>query len=101
MAKGLAAPKAVIDATAKYLEAEDAINTWIDECCERDRNAFTASSLLFASWTAWATRSGEKVGSQKTMVENLSNRGFEQVRQRLGDRDSNPTRGFARLRIAS
>ena len=99
--KGLAAPKAVQDATAKYLEAEDGINTWIDECCERDRNAFTASSLLFASWTAWATRSGEKIGSQKTMVENLNNRGFEQVRQRLGDRDSNPTRGFTGLRIVN
>jgi putative DNA primase/helicase len=98
--KGLAAPKAVVDATAKYLEAEDGINTWIDECCERDRDSFTASSILFASWTAWATRSGEAVGSQKTLVENLSNRGFEQVRQRLGDRDSHPVRGFIGLRIA-
>ena len=36
--KGLAAPKAVIDATAKYLEAEDAIDAWICDATRRPRS---------------------------------------------------------------
>jgi putative DNA primase/helicase len=69
--KGLAAPTAVLDATKKYLEAEDAINSWIDECCERDHRAWTNSTELFASWKAWADRSGEEAGSQKSFVQKL------------------------------
>lgn len=74
--KGLAPPKAVLDATAKYLEAEDATNTWIDECCERKSEAFSSSAMLFASWTAWATRSRERPGTQKSFVQNLENRAW-------------------------
>jgi putative DNA primase/helicase len=60
--KGLSAPQAVIDATAKYLvEAEDATNTWIEECCERDHRARTESVK------AWADRSGENAGSMKAL----------------------------------
>ena len=99
-ANGLAPPMAVVNATAKYLEAEDATNTWIDECCERDPDAFTSSAMLFASWTAWATRSGEQVGSLKAFAQTMESRGYEQARRRLGDRDSNPVMGFCGLRIA-
>ena len=34
--QGLAAPKIVTDATAEYLEAEDAIAAWIGDCASRD-----------------------------------------------------------------
>jgi putative DNA primase/helicase len=90
--KGLAAPKAVVDATAKYLEAEDGIHTWIDEECERDHRAFTTSGSLYASWKAWADRSGENAGSMKAFSQNLEKRGFEYRAKRDG-------RGFIGLRI--
>src|SRR5262249_25797458 len=35
---GLAAPKAVLDATAEYFEAEDAIGRWIQERCTKGPN---------------------------------------------------------------
>ena len=35
--EGLRPPKAVKDATAAYLEAEDALAAWIEEACERDQ----------------------------------------------------------------
>jgi putative DNA primase/helicase len=60
-AEGLRPPKAVTAATAAYLEAEDATAAWIDEKCERDPNAWSSSSSLFASWSAWATAAGEFV----------------------------------------
>jgi hypothetical protein len=39
-----------LDATAAYLDAEDAISAWIEECCAPDQNTWTPSNALFASW---------------------------------------------------
>jgi putative DNA primase/helicase len=74
---GPATPKAVVDATAAYMEAEDAISAWIDERCERDPNAWASSSSLFASWTNWATAAGEATGTQKKLTQALETRGFK------------------------
>jgi putative DNA primase/helicase len=43
---GLAPPKAVTNATDAYLEAEDALATWIDEYCIRDANAREKTTTL-------------------------------------------------------
>ena len=50
---GLAPPAAVTGATAAYLEAEDAVAAWIDDCCARDAGAWEARAALFASWKLW------------------------------------------------
>ena len=73
-----------MDATAKYLEAEDGINTWIDEECDRDYRAFTKSGTLYASWKSWADRSGEIAGSMKAFSQNLEKRGFQYQAKRDG-----------------
>ena len=44
-AKGLQPPEIVKEATALYFEAEDAIAAWIEECCERDPQAWAAGTL--------------------------------------------------------
>jgi putative DNA primase/helicase len=75
-AEGLRPPQAVTDATAAYLEAEDAISAWIDDKCERDPNAWASSAALFASWAAWATAAGESIGAQKKLTQALADRGF-------------------------
>jgi putative DNA primase/helicase len=90
----LSPPKVVSEATAAYLEAEDAIAVWLDECCELDANAWEASAILFLSWTNWATKSGEHVGTQKRFVQALENRGF--IYQREGGRGR---RGFFGARV--
>ena len=61
--RGLAPPSIVSDATAAYLEAEDAISAWIEEAGERDPNAWEKSNDLFASWKMWAEKTGEFVVS--------------------------------------
>ena len=91
---GLAPPKVVTDATASYLEAEDAMAAWIDDCCDRDVQAWEQASSLFASWSAWASKTGEHVGSQKRFSERLEARGTEPSRKRDG-------RGFVGLRLRS
>src|SRR5262249_45232416 len=86
--------KVVTEAAAAHLEAEDAIAAWLDECCELDANAWEASAILFLSWTNWATKSGEHVGTQKRFVQALETRGF--VYQREGGRGR---RGFFGARV--
>jgi putative DNA primase/helicase len=89
---GLQPPKAVLDATAAYLEQEDVVAAWIDERCERDPQAWAASSALFGSWTAWATAAGEFTGGSKTFCQSLETRGFERKKMRTGQ-------GFVGLRL--
>ena len=89
---GLQPPAVVTDATTAYLEAEDAIAAWLDDCCIRDPQAWTASGTLFASWTAWATKASEPVGTQKNFAQSLEAHGFTPHRLRVG-------RGFNGLRL--
>ncbi|MGR9345027.1 phage/plasmid primase, P4 family [Rhizobium leguminosarum] len=77
---GLSPPRAVTEATAHYLTAEDSVSEWIEACCERDPQAFESTATLFASWKGWAERSGETVGSQKRLVQALEAHGFTRER---------------------
>jgi putative DNA primase/helicase len=92
LAQGLAPPKIVTDATAAYMEAEDAMAAWIEEAGDRDPNAWENSNALFASWSAWATKAGEYVGSQKRFLGLLEAKGLEFHRKEHG-------RGFRGLRL--
>ena len=89
----LAPPEAVTTATAEYLESEDAIAAWIDDCAERDPNAFEKSTALFASYTEWANKAGEYVGSQKRFAQALETRGIVPFRHYQSGR------GFHGLRL--
>ncbi|MFZ0210885.1 MAG: phage/plasmid primase, P4 family, partial [Roseiarcus sp.] len=82
--EGLRAPPAVIDATAAYLEAEDAIAAWIDDKCERDLEAWEQSAALFASWSQWAEKSGEQAGTMKRFAQALKSRGFTRHKRNQG-----------------
>lgn len=90
-ANGLQPPEAVKAATASYLEAEDSTAAWIDESCDRDPNAWIARGELFQSWSAWATKAGEFVGTQKKLIHALEDRGYSPSRK-------NNVRGFFGLR---
>jgi putative DNA primase/helicase len=81
---GLAKPEAVHNATAAYFAAEDAIALWIAECCTMRPNDTALSSALFKSWSAWANRTGEFVGSQKRFSQALEDRGFQKKHGRTG-----------------
>lgn len=90
--EGLSPPLAVLEATAAYLEAEDALSVWIEECCTRDPSAWATATALFASWKTWAARAGEFVGTTKRFSQNLETRGFQPFRKMNG-------RGFQGLSI--
>jgi putative DNA primase/helicase len=77
--EGLSPPDAVRSATSAYLEAEDAIGAWIDDCCVRDPSARETSVRLFASWKVWAEQAGEQALSQKRFIQKLEDRGFHRT----------------------
>jgi putative DNA primase/helicase len=90
---GLNPPPTVREATAAYLEAEDAIAAWMTDCCARDPNAWSSSTALFGSWSAWATKTGESIGSQKVFSQKLENQAG------VMKHSTNAGKGFYGLRI--
>ena len=76
---GLNPPAAVRAATAAYLDAQDAIGAWLEECCEIDPNSFEKRGALYASWAEWATAAGEPVGASRSFYEKLEGRGYGQT----------------------
>jgi putative DNA primase/helicase len=72
--RGLAPPEIVTAATTAYLDAQDTVAAWLDECCELNANVWERSQTLFASWKAFAERSGHFVGDTKTFRDRLEGR---------------------------
>jgi putative DNA primase/helicase len=93
--EGLAAPKAVTDATTEYLNSEDAIAAWIEERCELDVNAWSSASALFASWASWADKAGEALGSQRKFIQKLA----ERPNEKLSKHKMKTGAGFYGIRI--
>ena len=90
---GLAPPEAVTKATDAYFTAQDSFSVWIDECCERDVNAWTATTPLFTSWKTWAERAGVRYGDIKSFSEQMETAGFVWKRKAK-------SKGYEGLRLA-
>lgn len=65
--RGLDAPELVRKETAKYLNAQDDISTWLDECCMREPGAIAYLADLHVSWSAWCKLEDRK-GTTKTWL---------------------------------
>jgi putative DNA primase/helicase len=91
-ARGLQPPAAVLDATDEYLQAEDAIAQWLEECCTLDPNATETTAELFASFKKWATAANEPHRTMRKFAEALKDRKFEK-------RHFGQARGFQGIRI--
>jgi putative DNA primase/helicase len=90
---GLNPPKAVTDATSEYLESEDVLGSWIEECAELEPESFTSRQQLFASWTAFCKRVSEPAGSRKAFIAALNRR------EGLKQRKSDGLRGYLGIRL--
>jgi putative DNA primase/helicase len=66
---GLAPPEVVTKETDAYFETQDSFSQWIEERCDRDPNAWTTTTQLFASWKAWAEKAGVRYGDIKSFGE--------------------------------
>jgi putative DNA primase/helicase len=74
---GLKPPARVLEATEEYFETQDVLGRWIEECCVAGPNQTVTTEELFQSWKAWAEKTGEYVGSMKSLSQTLSARGFQ------------------------
>ena len=77
---GLRPPEAVRRATDDYMEAEDSLGQWLDEECDAEPgqpHKWEAVGALFASWSDYALRAGEKPGTKKAFSEAMQKRHFE------------------------
>ena len=88
---GLAPPNAVKEATDKYLDSEDKIKRWIEECCKVGPDYWTENRLLYPCYREWCEASGETVGPEKKFRDILETKGFSRVARK--------ERGFAGLTI--
>jgi len=84
---GLMPPARVVSATEEYLEAEDALGRWLEECCDRNSSATTTTNELFGSWKIWSERGGEYTGTLRKFSEDVAKRGFARWK-------SNSQKGF-------
>jgi putative DNA primase/helicase len=87
---GLAPPKTVMDATAKYLEEEDAIGKWLQERLAERRlvkktDGWAPFSSLYLDWKHWAEANGEKINSAKWLSARLEAMKFSPRRSSKGD----------------
>jgi len=85
--KKLHPPKAVTEATKEYLDAEDTVARWMDDCCEIGPAFFTSSKEAFQSWKSWAESAGEFAGKQRTLSNQIRAKNFKPLTQ-------DNTRGF-------
>src|SRR5574341_139575 len=71
---GLRVPDVIRDATNTYLETEDALGQWLDECCERkDRET---GEKLFNSYRDWCEKNGEHAWSRRAWSSAIVERNF-------------------------
>lgn len=80
-AHGLGTPARVLAATEDYLEQQDSFGLWLEECTVRI-GGVTKRGDLYASFKAWADRSGEYQLPQKRWVAALEQRGFNTVQRK-------------------
>ena len=64
----------MLAATRDYLDAEDALGTWLEECTERVIDGFESRQLLFSNWQDFCKRTGEDAGTRKQFVQALDGR---------------------------
>jgi putative DNA primase/helicase len=91
--RGLEPPESVTQATDDYFAAQDSFSTWLQECCERDPNAWTGSTPLFASWKTWAEKTGIRHGNIKEFSDAMDLAGFARKPTKTG-------KGYEGLRLA-
>lgn len=81
----LIVPPILKEATTKYREAQDPIEQFISDECEREPDAITEASVLFYHWQQWCKNRREiEPGSKKAFGAKLEAKSFPAVRDRMG-----------------
>ena len=74
----LAPPEEVRAATELYLQTEDTLGAWLEECCERGGQG--EGRALYQSFSDWCTEQGEHVWGRRAWSNAMIDKGFEPKR---------------------
>lgn len=69
--KGLQPPPVIQLATKNYLEAEDNLGTWLEECIRVNTGAAVTQHDLWRSWESWSKARGDHPGQMKRFLAAL------------------------------
>lgn len=99
--EGIEAPAAVVEATREYVEEQDMLSRWLDDCATFEEEAEATAGDLYQSYTQYANRRGERERkTQRMLTSDLRARAKEYgitYSTHLGERRS--LRGFLGLSI--
>ena len=73
-AAGLGLPERIQASTDQYLEIEDTLGAWLEECTERDTD--TAGASLYDSYAQWCKKNGDSPWGRRGWTNALIERGF-------------------------
>lgn len=79
MCGGLGKPESISRAVENYMESEDDLGGWCDECIER-ANSRTAAGIAYRNYKSWADRNGAFAISAKRFSSEMEKRGFMRLR---------------------
>ena len=72
---GLADPERVMAATTEYLDQQDVLGNWLEECVQIPARGACRRGDLYRSFKAWAEEAGEYVLPQKRFITAMESRG--------------------------
>lgn len=73
---GLNPPQCILDATNAYLEEEDELGTWLDDCFKFESGAFTTTEMIIQCYERWSEVNGlNKRLHARQLTEPLQARG--------------------------
>lgn len=81
---GLLPPAIVRDATEEYLEEQDTLKAWINECCELGSSLRDGVKALYENYTTWCQEANEYAAPLRRFREKLGKKGFRDGRDRHG-----------------
>ena len=84
--EGLAPPKVIIDAVAKYREEADVLGRFIESSCTVGRVAQVKSSLFFGAYQKFCEEAGERWIPTRDLPDEMQRRGFTYKRSTGGQR---------------
>lgn len=70
-------PASIMEATKDYLQSEDMLLQWIDECCDADESFRVKSANLYKSYQSWCDQQGERANSAKRFIANLREKNYK------------------------
>ena len=70
-------PENVRRATEDYLQQEDAVQQWIEECCVEVPEYQESSTELYKSFSSWARQNGLWERNQNVLGRTLTDKGYE------------------------